>query len=589
MPGFFSQVFEMGFNMDFSEETDPKTRQKYMAVQHRGKALLINPFTNKGSAFIASERDELDLHGLLPPTIFTIEDQFGRNYENFSALSNNLEKYNFLSSLQDRNETLFFRLLYEYIDEMLPIVYTPTVGEACQKFSHIYRRARGLFISYDQMNNIEKILRNYYFKDPSILVVTDGERILGLGDQGADGMGIPIGKLCLYTLGAGVSPYRTLPIMLDVGTDNEERRNDPLYIGLRQKRLRGEAYQEFMDRFVDAVSNVFPNALLQWEDLSKANAIKQFNRYKDVLCSFNDDIHGTGSIVLVYTYMALRNTGQSIRDVRVMFAGAGAAAYGIANLMVSALQEEGLSSDEARKRIWFFDSKGLVFNSRNDLEEHKVKYARDVNDIAIYGFEDPLGINLDRAILKIKPTILIGTSAVPGLFSESAVKAMAEINERPIIFPISNPTSKVECTPEDALQWSRGRALLASGSPFPPVEYKGRRCEIGQCNNFFIFPGVGLGITVGGIRHVTDGMFLAAAKALADKDSGIDREGCSLTLELRRIREYSHAVACAVIKHAVSEGHADEKMMNNLEERVRNAMWFPEYLPFRYEGNDMAD
>lgn len=570
--------------MDFSIKVDPRTWQTYIAVRQKGRAFLINPFTNKGTAFTARERDELDFHGLLPPAICTIDQQLERAYESFQAKPNNLEKFIYLTSLNDRNETLFFRLLYEHIEEMMPIVYTPTVGEACQKFSHIYRRSRGLYVSYEQRHNMEKILGNFYCKNASVIVVTDGERILGLGDQGAGGMGIAIGKLCLYTLCAGVSPYSTLPIMLDVGTDNEERLKDPLYLGLRHKRVRGEEYQAFIDRFVDAVRKVFPNVLLQWEDFLKGNAIKQLKRFRNTLCTFNDDIQGTGAVVLAGIYSGLRITGQSMRDIRVLIAGAGAAAQGIANLIVSALQEEGLSLKQARKRIWTVDSKGLVTKTRPALEGFKVTYARDVDEIATYECKDRSKITLQEAIVNSKPTVLVGVCATLGIFSEGVVKAMTELNEHPIIFPLSNPTSKSECTPEDAIRWSGGRAIVATGSPFQPVEYNRRRYRIGQCNNAFIFPGVGLSVTVGRPRLVTDGMFLGAAKGLAEKVTASDLDQCAVYPKLRRIRECSHAVACAVIRQAVAEGHADEEVLIKLEETVERAMWFPEYLPIRYEA-----
>lgn len=570
--------------MDFSIKVDPRNWQTYIAVRQKGRALLINPFTNKGTAFTTRERDELDLHGLLPPAICTIEQQLERAYENFQAKPTELEKFIYFTSLNDRNETLFFRLLYEHIDEMVPIVYTPTVGEACQKFSHIYRRARGLYISYEQRHNIEKILGNFYTNNASVIVVTDGERILGLGDQGAGGMAIPIGKLCLYTLCAGISPYSTLPIMLDVGTNNEERLKDPLYLGLRQNRVRGQEYQAFIDRFVNAVRKVFPNVLLQWEDFLKGNAIKQLNRFKDALCTFNDDIQGTAGVVLAGIYSALRITGQSIRDLRVLIAGAGAAAYGIANLIVSAQQEQGLSLKEARKRIWTVDSEGLVTKTRSGLESFKETYARDVDEIATYECRDRSRITLEEAISNSKPTVLLGVSATSGIFGKAVVKAMAELNERPIIFPLSNPTSKSECKPDDVIRWSEGRAIVATGSPFPPVEYNRRRYRIGQCNNAFIFPGVGLGVIVGRIRLVTDGMFLDAAKALAEKVTAGDLKQCAVYPEFRRIRECSHAVACAVIKRAVDEEYADEEVLIKLEETVERAMWFPKYLPIRYEA-----
>lgn len=570
--------------MDFSIKVDPRSWQTYIAVRQKGRALLINPFTNKGTAFTTRERDELDLHGLLPPAICTIEQQLERAYENFQAKPTELEKFIYFTSLNDRNETLFFRLLYEHIDEMVPIVYTPTVGEACQKFSHIYRRARGLYISYEQRHNIEKILVNFCANNASVIVVTDGERILGLGDQGAGGMAIPIGKLCLYTLCAGISPYSTLPIMLDVGTNNKERLKDPLYLGLRQNRVRGEEYQAFIDRFVNAVRKVFPNVLLQWEDFLKGNAIKQLNRFKDALCTFNDDIQGTAGVVLAGIYSALRITGQSIRDLRVLIAGAGAAAYGIANLIVSAQQEQGLSLKEARKRIWTVDSEGLVTKTRSGLESFKETYARDVDEIATYECRDRSRITLEEAIANSKPTILLGVCATSGIFGKAVVKAMAELNERPIIFPLSNPTSKSECKPDDVIRWSEGRAIVATGSPFPPVEYNRRRYRIGQCNNAFIFPGVGLGVIVGRIRLVTDGMFLDAAKALSEKVTAGDLKQSAVYPEFRRIRECSHAVACAVIKRAVDEEHADEEVLIKLEETVERAMWFPKYLPIRYEA-----
>lgn len=569
--------------MKFAIKIDTKNWQKYIAVNQKGRALLNNPFINKGSAFNRRERDELNLLGILPPHISTIEEQLYRNYENFQALPDNIEKFSYLESLHDRNETLFYRFLYDHIEETIPIVYTPTVGEACQKFSHIYRRSRGLYISYDQSDNIEKILANFYTDNPSIIVVTDGERILGLGDQGADGLGIPIGKLCLYTLGAGISPYSTLPIVLDVGTDNEERRKDPLYLGLRQKRIRGEEYQVFVDKFVEAVIKVFPNVLLQWEDFLKGNAIKQLNRFKDRLCTFNDDIQGTGSAVLAFIYKALRITDRPIRNNRILIAGAGAAAHGIANLLVSAICEEGLSLKDARKHIYLVDSKGLVTDTRSDLEEFKAIYARDNDEIATYACHNRSSITLEEAIINIKPTILIGTSAIPGLFNEAVVKEMSKINERPIILPISNPSSKSECLPEDAIRWSEGRAIMATGSPFESVTYNGRRYNIAQCNNFFIFPGVGLGVTVGQIRRVTDGMFLAAAKALAGSIPDNSSQKFVASPQLDHIREYSHAIACTVIRRAVSEGHADEEVLVKLEQTVKDAMWTPEYLPVRYE------
>ncbi len=569
--------------MEFCVKVDPATWQQYVSTPVKGKTILLDAFTNKGSAFTPKERDELDLQGLLPPAICTIEQQLKRTYESFQAKTTPLEKFIFMASLQDRNETLFYRLCHERIDEMMPIVYTPVVGEACQKFSHIYRRGRGLYVGYDQRGHIEKVLSNYHTKNPSVIVVTDGERILGLGDQGAGGMGIPIGKLSLYTLCAGISPYSTLPITLDVGTDNEERLADPLYLGLRHKRIRGDQYQAFVDEFVAAVQKVFPNVLLQWEDFLKGNAIKQLHRFRDKLCTFNDDIQGTAAVVLSGIYGGLKLTGQPIRDQRLVFAGAGASSNGIAALFVAALVEGGLPLKEARQRIWAVDTKGLVTSDRPGLEDFKADYARDLAETASWTCRDRSRISLEEVVANVKPTILIGVSATPGTFTEGVVKMMAKDNARPLVFPLSNPTSKSECTAEEAVRWSEGRAIVATGSPFAPVKYGSETHRIGQCNNAFVFPGIGLGVCVSRARYISDGMFLAAAQALADQVTPEDLKESAVYPQLARIRECSLQVACAVIRRAVSEGHADAEILLNLEKNVQRAMWFPEYLPVRYE------
>ncbi len=569
--------------MNFSIKVDPSTWQRYISTPVKGRALLMDPFTNKGTAFTTRERDDLDLHGLVPPAVCTIEEQLQRVYENFQAKPNLLEKFIYLAALHDRNETLFYRLVHERIDEMMPIVYTPVVGEACQKFSHIYRRGRGLYIPYDQKHNIEKILGNYHTTDPSVIVVTDGERILGLGDQGAGGMGIPIGKLCLYTLCAGVTPYSTLPITLDVGTDNEERLKDPLYLGLRHKRVRGRAYQDFIDRFVAAVRKVYPNVLLQWEDFLKGNAIKQLERFRHMLPTFNDDIQGTAAVVLAGIYAALKLTGQAMRDQRLVFAGAGASTHGIAGLFVSALADEGLAAEEARGRVFTVDTKGLVLTDRPGLEDFKALYARDPQETLSWRVRDQGRITLEETIAGARPTILIGVSATPGTFTESIVRQMATINERPLVFPLSNPTSKSDCTAEDAIRWSDGRAIVATGSPFPPVTLGGKTFRIGQCNNAFVFPGIGLGACISKARYISDGMFLDAAKALAARVTAADLAAGAVYPQLTRVRACSHHVACAVIRRAVAEGHADASNLQDLEASVLRSMWFPAYLPIRYE------
>jgi malate dehydrogenase (oxaloacetate-decarboxylating) len=569
--------------MNFTIKVDPTTWQQYIASPIKGKALLLNPFTNKGTAFTARERDELDLHGLLPARVTTMEEQLDRTYENFSAKQTPLEKFIFMASLQDRNETLFYRLCHERIDEMMPIIYTPVVGEACQKYSHIYRRGRGLYVSYDQRHNIEKVLANYHTTNPSVIVATDGERILGLGDQGAGGMGIPIGKLCLYTLCAGVSPYSTLPITLDVGTDNEALLDDPLYIGLRQRRVRGQEYQDFIDAFVTAVRRVYPHVLLQWEDFLKGNAIHQLERFRSQLTTFNDDIQGTAAVVLSGIYGGLRITGQTMREQKLVFAGAGASAHGIAELFVAALVEDGVPADEARRRIWTVDTKGLVTSEREGLEDFKAMFARSPEEVSNWKCTDRSRVTLEEVVANVRPTILIGVSATPGTFNESVVRMMASVNERPMIFPLSNPTSKSECTAEEAMAWSDGRAIVATGSPFAPVAHGGKSLRIGQCNNAFIFPGVGLGVCVARATHVSDGMFLDAAKALAANVSQADLDRSAVYPELANIRDCSHAVAIAVVRRAVAEGLAEPSVLLQLEKRINMAMWFPDYLPIRYE------
>lgn len=573
--------------MAWSTARDSITGDEYIAVDTRGEALLRDPFTNKSTAFTAGERLDLGLDGLVPPAVSTMDQQLARVYENYQVKQTPLERYIHLASLQDRNETLFFRLVHDHIDEMMPIVYTPVVGEACQQFSHIYRRPRGLYISHEQRDRIGDVLANHA-RPPAIIVVTDGERILGLGDQGVGGMGIPTGKLALYTACAGIPPSLTLPIMLDVGTDNHERLSDPLYLGLRHKRIRGAAYQDFLDRFVDAVTRIFPDAVLQWEDFLKANALTQLTRFRDRLCTFNDDIQGTASVVTAGVYAALRITGQPMQDQRIVLGGAGASAQGIAHLLESALHDAGLSVAEARRRICTVDSRGLVTQAREQLEDFKAAYAQPVAEVANYKCSDPARITLEETIRNFGPTILVGTSGQAGLFNEAVVRAMADVNERPIVFPLSNPTSKSECTALEAVEWSHGRAIVATGSPFDPVVHGGHTRRIGQGNNAFIFPGVGLGLWVGRVRRVTDAMFLDAAKTLAQMVSPADLDQGAVFPELTRIRDCSHAVACAVIRRAVAEGHAAPEILPDLDETVRRAMWFPAYRPIRYCSPEAA-
>jgi len=551
-------------------------------VHARGAAVLADPLVNKGTAFSAEERAALGLDGLLPPAVCSMAQQLERVYRSFLCKETPLERFIYLAALQDRNETLFYRLVHEHIDEMMPIVYTPVVGEACQAFSHIYRRPRGLFISYEQRDRMDELLRNHA-TPPAVIVVTDGERILGLGDQGVGGMGIPIGKLSLYTACAGIPPERTLPIVLDVGTDNEALLEDPLYLGVRHRRVRGAEYQAFIDRFVAGVMRVYPDAILQWEDFLKDNAIKQLARFRDRLCTFNDDIQGTAATVLAGVYAGVRATGQPMAAQRMVLAGAGAAAQGIADLFASSLVDGGLTPDEARRRICTVDSRGLVTESRAGLEPFKSQYARSDEEVRGYACADPAHITLEETIRGFKPTVLVGTSGTPGLFTEPVVRAMAAVAARPLVFPLSNPTSKSECTAEEAIRWSDGRAIVATGSPFPPVEWEGRRHRIGQGNNSFVFPGLGLGLWVGRVRRVTDGMFLDAARALADQVTPADLDEGAVYPPLGRIRQCALAVACAVIKRASHEGLSDVPIEGAIEDLVSAAMWVPSYRQIVYD------
>jgi malate dehydrogenase (oxaloacetate-decarboxylating) len=570
--------------MSWTLRRDPNDRP-YLAVDTRGPASINDPWTNKGTAFTDAERDDLGLHGLLPPAISTLQQQLARTYENFTAAPTAIAKYVNLVALQDRNEVLFYRLLHEHIDEMMPIVYTPTVGEACERFSHLYRRPRGLYVAYDQRGRIADVLRDSGIREPSVIVVTDGERILGLGDQGAGGMGIPIGKLCLYTLCAGIPPETTLPVMLDVGTENEERLADPLYLGLRRRRVRGAEYQDFVDEFVEAVRVVFPGAVLQWEDFLKENALIQLERFRDRLPSFNDDIQGTAAVTVAAILGGLRITGGRLREQRMLLAGAGASAQGIAQLFAHALIEDGATREAARAAVTMTDRGGLVVRGRAGLEGFKAEFARPAEELAAWDVRDRSRPTLAEIVANVRPTILVGTSATPGLFDETVVRALASRVERPVILPLSNPTSKAECTPADALRWSGGRAILATGSPFAPVELDGRVHRIGQCNNTYVFPGLGLGAWIGRVRRIDDAMFLDAARAVANAVTAEDLAAGAVFPPLARIREVSHAIACAVIRRAAREGRSsiEAASLDDLEARVSAAMWFPDYLPIRYE------
>ena len=468
--------------------------------------------------------------------VSTQDEQAQRFLTHLRQLPNDLEKYIDLNALHDRNEALFFRIVSDHPDEVMPLIYTPTVGLVCQQFGHIFQRPRGLFLSVKDRGRIASILHNWPQRDVGIIVVTDGERILGLGDLGANGMGIPVGKLSLYTACAGVNPLRCLPVMLDAGTDNEKLRNDPFYVGIKQKRVRGRRYDQLVDEFVTAVQEVFPDALIQFEDFANTNAFRLLNKYRNRVCTFNDDIQGTAAVALAGLYSALRITGGPLREQRILCFGAGEAATGICDLVVASAMKDGASESEARRQCWLFDSRGLVVSSREDLAKHKQPYAHD---------HAPL-TDFVAAVKSIKPTAIIGVAAVGGTFTQQVLQAMAEINERPIVFALSNPTSKSECTAEQAYRWTDGRAIFASGSPFAPVTLDGRTFVPRQGNNSYIFPGVGLGVIASRARRVTDEMFLAAARTLANETTPSDLEQGSLYPPLAHIREVSARIAAVV-------------------------------------------
>jgi malate dehydrogenase (oxaloacetate-decarboxylating)(NADP+) len=550
-----------------SNATSRLPRDRVPSWFPKGLALLHDPTLNKSTAFTEAERDALGLRGLLPPHVATIEQQMARVLENLRRLTSPLEKYIGLNALHDRNETLFFKVLTTYPDEMMPIVYTPTVGLACQQFGHIFQRPRGVFITARDRGRIETILRNWPHRDVSMIVVTDGERILGLGDLGSSGMGIPVGKLSLYTALAGVHPTECLPVMLDVGTNNEALRDDPLYLGIAQPRLTGGEYDALVDEFIAATQEVFPGCVVQFEDFANHNAFRLLAKYRDRICTFNDDIQGTAAVALAGIYSALRVTGGALAEQRLLFLGAGEAATGIADLTVAAMVAQGTPLAEARKRCWLVDSKGLVVASRGDLAHHKKPYAHSHEPVA----------DFLAAIRAIEPTAIVGVAAVGGTFTREVIETMARLNSRPIVFALSNPTSKSECTAQQAYEWSGGRALFASGSPFDPVNFGGRTLVPRQGNNSYIFPGVGLGAIAVSAKRITDEMFLAAAQALAEQVTDADLAQGSLYPPLSQVRDVSAHIGAAVARVALEQGHAGIEPPADLLAHVRAHMYAPEY------------
>jgi malate dehydrogenase (oxaloacetate-decarboxylating)(NADP+) len=550
----------------------PPTCRKFLHTpvddQVLGSAVLQDPARNKGTAFTEEERDQLGLRGLLPPRVLSQDAQLEKVLESFRGKTSDLEKYVYLMSLQDRNERLFYQLVTAHLAETLPIIYTPTVGQACQRYAHLWRRPRGLYISAHDRGRIERVMRNWPTRDVRIIVVTDGERILGLGDLGANGMGIPVGKLSLYTACAGIQPSWCLPITLDVGTENEGLLDDPLYLGLPQRRLRGQAYDALIEEFMQAAAAVFPRAIVQFEDFGNANAFRLLARYRDRACCFNDDIQGTAAVTLAGLWSSLRIAdGRSLSSQTLLFVGAGEAGTGIADLVVRAMIDEGLGEADSRRRCWFVDSKGLVVRGRGDLATHKLPYAHEHEPIS----------ELVAAVRGIRPSAIIGVSGQPNAFTRDVIDAMASINMRPIIFALSNPTSRSECTATQAYQWSSGRAIFASGSPFAPVPYHGQSFVPGQANNAYIFPGVGLGAIACGATRMTDEMFMSAARTLAGMVRPSDlASGCTFPA-LERIREISVAIATGVVDVAVRQALASVEVPADIRSSIERLMYRPQY------------
>jgi malate dehydrogenase (oxaloacetate-decarboxylating) len=562
---------------------DERKGEEIIEVTAGGRSVLENPLVNKGLAFTEEERGELGLRGLLPPRVLTQEEDVALAYEQYQHKTTDLERYIFLASLQDRNETLFFRLVVEHLTEMTPIVYTPVVGSAVQRFSHIWRRARGVFLAPPQVDQIESILRAVPNREHvEAIVVTDAAAILGIGDQGAGGMAISIGKLALYTACGGIAPEATLPVMLDVGTDNEERLHDPVYLGWRHPRLRGQAYDDFIAAFVTAVTKVFPQALLQFEDFGTLEARSLLERYRGQMCTFNDDIQGTGAVTLASLIAAANVTGSKLSEQDVVIFGGGSGGTGIADQIVAKSIDEGLSEAAARARIWLVGRNGLMLSNMEEPKfPYRKKFYQPVERVKNWKLRAAGPVSLADVVHNLHPAALIGTSAIAGAFNREIVREMADYADRPIIFPLSNPSALSEAAPRDLIEWSEGRALIAAGSPFPDVDYGDRRIRVSQCNNAFIFPGVALGVLATGARQVTDSMFMAAATALAECSPSRKDPNAPLLPSIEDVRVVSRQVAIAVALEAQRKGLAARATPENIEKAVMAKMWTPRYARVR--------
>jgi malate dehydrogenase (oxaloacetate-decarboxylating) len=565
----------------FEERVDPRTGQPYRAVFVRGRTVKEDPLLNKGTCFTLPERDALGLRGCLPPAVSTPGEQAQRAYENYLDAGDDVGRYLFLAALQDRNETLFYRLLLDHLEEMLPIVYTPTVGKVCERYSHIYRRPRGLYVSSEDRGRIAEVLGNAERDRVDIAVVTDNEAILGIGDQGVGGMGIAIGKLALYTAAAGIHPARGLPLTLDVGTDNTALLDDPLYLGLRQPRLRGDAYFSLIDELVEAIARLFPGAIVQWEDFAGEQAFEVLRRYRRRLPSFDDDIQGTGAVVEAGVRTALDAVGRRLADERIVFFGAGASGAGCALQLRRALRADGVSERELSQRVLCLDSRGLILADRRGVTGHKAEIAADPSIAGGWQPAPDGSFRLADVVRQFKPTILIGVSGQPGAFAESIVRTMRDGCPRPIVMPLSNPTSKAEATPAEILRWTNGAAMVGTGSPFAPVRLDEVVYRIGQCNNALVFPGIGLGARIAGARWLPDEVFSAAAQAVHRFVGAVSQPGASIYPPIARLREVSAVVAAAVARVIVGTGEAPALTPIEIDDRIAAAMWQPVYLPYR--------
>ena len=572
----------------FEERIDPMSGERYLAVFERGARLKDDPVLNKGTCFTRDEREQLGLMGLLPPAVQTADEQLVRAYGNYVKAADDVRRYLFLAGLQDRNESLFCRLVLNHLDEMVPVIYTPTVGKACEQFSHIYRRSRGLYVSPFHRGRLDEVLRNAHTDDPRIIVITDNEAILGIGDQGVGGMPIAIGKLALYTVGAGIHPAQCLPLDLDVGTDNPSLLDDPLYLGVRQRRLRGEPYFELLDELVDAIARVFPQALVQWEDFANRNAFTVLGRYRQRLPSFNDDIQGTGAVVVAGIRSALRQVGRQLDDERIVFYGAGASGAGSALAIRAAMRAAGIAPEELARRVICLDSKGLILSDRPGLESAKREIAAEPSLVTDWPRGSDGLFHLADVVRGFKPTVLVGVSGQPGAFTEAVIRDMLAGCPRPIVLALSNPTAKVEVTPGEVIRWTNGAGVVGTGSPFAMVEHGGRRFTIGQGNNVLIFPGVGLGATAVRARWLPDEAFAAAANALFEFTAASPATGDAIYPPLTRLREVSRHVALAVAGALVDAGAAPHLSRAEIERRVMSGIWSPEYLPYRAATTESA-